>query len=198
MTSTDVGGNTSVATRTYVVTDLQGAMAFTRAGKIWITKVSGAGSFVPRQLTQLAGLDAAGSWVDDQASISPDGRRVVFARRPASPASAKRQIWVIDSTGRNAKNLTNDPGQDYNAAGLVAHGYGYCVRQHSQWLEGTRHLDSLVLHGFGWIALVVRQPHECERGRCHARLGSRSAEDCVCDEPALGSVRDLLDARERE
>ena len=115
VTSTDTAGNTTVATRTYTVADLQGAVAFTRAGQIWVTKASAPGAFAPRQLTQLAGLDTSGSWVDDQPSISPDGRRVIFARRPASPASSNRQIWVIDSTGRNAKNLTGDSGKDYNA-----------------------------------------------------------------------------------
>ncbi len=107
--STDQAGNTTVATSAYTVVGLQGSVAFVRADKVWAIPVGGG---TPRQLTQTA-TDAAGTWIDEQPAVSPDGRRVVFARRP-SP-SAKPQLWVIDAAGRNGKRLVDDATKDYTA-----------------------------------------------------------------------------------
>ena len=113
VTSIDAVGNTSTATATYTVGTLAGAVAFARGGAIWVVRPEGDGAFAPRQLTQLAGLDQPGSWIDEQPSVSPDGTRVVFARRAGAAASP--QLWVIDAAGRNPKQLIVDPSKHYTA-----------------------------------------------------------------------------------
>src|SRR5262249_25091876 len=46
-----------------------------------------------------------GSYLDDQAAKSPDGTKVVFARR--SSATGPSQLWTIDADGRNPVQLTS-------------------------------------------------------------------------------------------
>jgi len=113
VTSTDAAGNTQTGTAAYTIGTLAGTIAFVRGGKIWVVKPDGTDAFAPRQLTQLAGLDQPGAWIDEQPSVSPDGLRVLFARRAG--ASAKPQLWVIDAAGRNPTQLISDPTKDYTA-----------------------------------------------------------------------------------
>ena len=96
------------------------AIAFTRGGKIWVVKPTGPGAFAPRQLTQLAGLDQAGTWVDEQPAVSPNGLWVIFGRRAG--AGGRPQLWVIDAAGRNAKQLVDDPTKDYTAPAWRSNG----------------------------------------------------------------------------
>src|SRR6185295_5053119 len=46
---------------------------------------------------------AASSYEDEEASLSPDGRLLLFD----SDRSGTFQIWVADADGRNARRLTN-------------------------------------------------------------------------------------------
>jgi Tol biopolymer transport system component len=98
VTSADGAGHTATLTRRYTVTpiaSLSGKIVFTRSNHIWAINPDGTG------LVQIT----TGSGLDDQASLSPDGTRIVFARR--STASGPSQLWLTDADGRNAVQLTN-------------------------------------------------------------------------------------------
>jgi CSLREA domain-containing protein len=112
VSSADVVGHTSAKTVSYTAT-MAAATAFARNGKIWIVQPDGVGSFAPRQLTQLGNDSGATTRVDEQPAVSPDGLRVVFARRLT--ATARPQLWVIDADGFNPKQLVVDAGADYTA-----------------------------------------------------------------------------------
>src|SRR5262249_13272870 len=97
VSSTDQSGKTATLSRTYTVgtpTALTG-IVFTRSNRIWTIGADGSGL---RQLTGIPGLDP-GSFLDDQAARSPDGRKIVFARRTSAGGPA--QLWMIDPDGRN-------------------------------------------------------------------------------------------------
>ena len=101
------------STATYTVGLLPAnAAVFTRNNRIWFTNPDGSGP--AQQLTQISGRDVTGTWLDDQAVKSPNGRKIVFTRR--SKASGSGQLWVIDSDGRNAKQLTSGTGDNDAAA----------------------------------------------------------------------------------
>ena len=98
VTAADAAGHHATLTQRYTVTpvaSLNGKLVFTRANHIWAINPDGTGLV---QLTFGAGLD-------DQASISPDGTRLVFARR--STATGPSQLWLTDADGRNPVQLTN-------------------------------------------------------------------------------------------
>ncbi len=146
VSSVDVVGHTSVKSVSYTVT-ITGATAFVRNGKIWIVQPDGAGSFAPRQLTQLGTDPGVSTRVDEQPAVSPDGLRVIFARH--LNATAKAQLWVIDADGYNAKQLVTDAAADYTAPAWAPTGDADRVREHenhhSPRLQGPRHLDCNVL-----------------------------------------------------
>ncbi len=76
-----------------------------RNNRIWSINPDGTG---PAQLT---GMSAdPGTFFDDQPAKSPDGTKVVFARR--STASGLSQLWVIDSDGFNPVQLTTGAGDN--------------------------------------------------------------------------------------
>ena len=49
---------------------------------------------------------------DDQAVMSPDGRRVAFV----SSRSGQADVWMLDLASKQLRNLTNHPGGDYRPA----------------------------------------------------------------------------------
>jgi hypothetical protein len=97
VTAADGAGHTATLARTYTVTPLSltGKIVFTRANHIWAINPDGTGLV---QLTR-------GSGLDDQAAKSPDGTKVVFARR--TTASGPSQLWLTDSDGTFAVQLTS-------------------------------------------------------------------------------------------
>jgi hypothetical protein len=99
VTSSDGSGHSATLTQSYTVTPpvaLTGKIVFTRASHIWTIGPDGTG---------LAQLTSDPAFVDDQAATSPDGTRVVFARRPSTGGAA--QLWVMDADGRNQIQLTS-------------------------------------------------------------------------------------------
>jgi len=56
------------------------------------------------QLTQLT----TNAWEEQQPSYSPDGTRIIYT----STQSGNNDLWVMDASGQNAQNLTNDPAND--------------------------------------------------------------------------------------
>jgi hypothetical protein len=109
VSSTDHAGRTTSLTRSYSVgtPTIAGKIVFARSGKIWSINPDGTGL---AQLTQIAGRDASGTWIDDQPAKSPDGTKIVFARRTSS--TGQSQLWVIDADGRNPKQLTTGTGDN--------------------------------------------------------------------------------------
>ena len=97
VTAADGAGHTATLARTYSVNplNLTGKIVFTRANHIWAINPDGTGLV---QLTR-------GSGLDDQAAKSPDGTKVVFARR--TTASGPAQLWMTDSDGTFAVQLTS-------------------------------------------------------------------------------------------
>src|SRR5262249_10249157 len=98
VTGTDAAGHSATLTESYSVTppaSLAGKIVFTRANHIWSINPNGTG------LTQLT----KGPAFDDQAAKSPDGTRVVFARR--TTASGPAQLFVMDADGANLIQLTS-------------------------------------------------------------------------------------------
>jgi hypothetical protein len=98
VTSADAAGHSATLTESYTVTppaSLAGKIVFTRANHIWSINPDGTG------LTQLT----TGAVLDDQPSKSPNGMRVVFARR--TTANGPAQLFVMDADGANLKQLTS-------------------------------------------------------------------------------------------
>lgn len=56
------------------------------------------------QLTTQGAVPTAPRW-------SPDGRRIVFAKRPGGNAD----VYVVDAQGGSPKRLTTSPGNDASA-----------------------------------------------------------------------------------
>ena len=103
-----VAGHSASLTRTYTVDppSVKGKILFMNAAtnRIFTINPDGTGR---TQLTGNAGLDP-GTFLDSQPTRSPDGQKVIFARRttPAGPS----QLWVIDADGRNPRQLTTNAG----------------------------------------------------------------------------------------
>ncbi|HEX7309631.1 MAG TPA: hypothetical protein VF232_00495, partial [Gaiellaceae bacterium] len=111
VTGTDRLGKSRTVTVSYEVkASVTGKIVFSRSNRIWVINPDGTGL---SQLTGLAGRDP-GTNFDDQPAKSPDGRKVVFARR--STASGARQLWVIDADGRNPVAITSGPGDNTDPA----------------------------------------------------------------------------------
>ncbi len=100
-------GTARRSTHTFTVAppSLSGMLVFTRANRIWTINPNGTG------LRQLTGTGAdPGTAFDDQAAKSPDGTKIVFARR--TTATGPSQLWVIDSDGLNPQQLTFGTGDN--------------------------------------------------------------------------------------
>ena len=108
VTIADGAGHTATLTHTYTVggsTSISGQLVFARGNRIWVINPNGTGL---RQVTGTA--SDPGSGYDDQPAKSPDGTKIVFARRTS--ASAPAQIWVIDADGVNPQQLTSGTGDN--------------------------------------------------------------------------------------
>jgi dipeptidyl aminopeptidase/acylaminoacyl peptidase len=106
VTIADAAGHRATLTHTYtVVQSVAGQLLLTRSNRIWVVNPDGTG------LRQLTGTRTdPGAAFDDQAAKSPDGTKVVFARR--ATASAASQLWAIDADGSNPRQLTSGAGDN--------------------------------------------------------------------------------------
>ncbi len=108
VTLSDSSGHSASLTHIYTVgggTSISGQLVFTRGNRIWTINPNGTGL---RQVTGTS-LDP-GAAFDDQPAKSPDGTKIVFARR--STASGASQLWVIDADGVNPQQLTTGAGDN--------------------------------------------------------------------------------------
>jgi WD40-like Beta Propeller Repeat/Right handed beta helix region/Periplasmic copper-binding protein (NosD) len=121
VTSVDGAGNQQVVTNTYTVTGPTSLPAstfvFTHSNRIWTYNTQ---TGATAQLTGLPGRDpATGTFFDDQAVKSPNGAKIVFARRLTTTGPS--QLYAIDPDGRGLTPLTTGSGDNtapaFNAAG---------------------------------------------------------------------------------
>ncbi len=104
-TATDNAGRTKTSTLTYTVvaSSLDGKILISRRFRIWLLDPSSGAA------SRLSG--SSGPY-DDEPARSPDGKKVIFARRTRSLGSS--QLWVMNADGTGAKQLTTTSGDSSN------------------------------------------------------------------------------------
>ncbi len=104
-TATDNAGRSKAATLTYTVvaSPLDGKVLFSRLARIHVLNPATGAA------TKLAGSTGP---FDDQPARSPDGQKVLFARR--STLLGNSQLWVMNADGSGAKQLTTTSGDSSN------------------------------------------------------------------------------------
>ncbi len=112
VSASDKAGNTATLTRSYVVVQspLDGKILVERGFRIWLIDPATGSS------TRLTGSEAEdrgrNRTYDDQPTRSPDGRKVIFARR--SSLLGASQLFVVNADGTGLKQLTSGPGDSSN------------------------------------------------------------------------------------
>ena len=104
-TATDNAGRTKTATLSYTVvaSALDGKLLISRLFRIWLLNpVNGTSS-------KLSGSTGP---FDDVPARSPDGTKILFARR--STLLGASQLWVMNADGSGAKQLTTTTGDSSN------------------------------------------------------------------------------------
>jgi Tol biopolymer transport system component len=104
-TATDNAGRTKTATLTYTVvaSTLDGKLLLSRLFRIYVLNP------VTGTATKLTG--SVGPY-DDQPARSPDGQKILFARR--STLLGASQLWVMNADGSSPKQLTTTTGDSAN------------------------------------------------------------------------------------
>ena len=69
-------------------------------------------------------LATGSSFVDFDARLSPNGRRLAFA---SARAGGKMDIWIADADGSNPQQLTRGPGRESGITVLVARRAAHCL-----------------------------------------------------------------------
>lgn len=79
-------------------------ITFSYGGDIWAMTRDGA---------EVTNLTSDGRYTDTEPSFSPDGRRIVFTRRPAKGGQA--DIWMVNTNADDLVQLTMNPATDLGA-----------------------------------------------------------------------------------
>ncbi len=190
--SDGAGGHTATLTHTYTVggaPSISGKLVFTRSNRIWSINPDGTG------LAQLTGTAAdPGTFLDDQPAKSPDGTKVVFARR--TTASGPSQLWVIDADGLNPQALTSGTG-DNTAPAWSPDGQKIAFQSNRTGLERDRRLGRQLERRPGQPVVQPRRPDERRRRRHDTGVVADERRQAgVCLEPQR-PVRHLHDAGRR-
>ena len=95
---------------------------------------------------------------DRSPAFSPDGKRIVFlSNRNATGGAGNAEIWVMDTDGRHAVNLTRNPALD----------------DHPAWSpDGTRILFERALDRWPWIQIFVMNADGSDQHQVGTLVGS--------------------------